>query len=63
MSKYPPTAWFHLISTIAWIPLTVLIFLFGIQSEVWLILLLSVYANLKTDWGALHAAIAADEGD
>lgn len=63
MKSLPATAWFHLVSTIAWIPLTALIFLFGIQSEVWLILLLSVYANLKTDWGALHAAIAADEGD
>jgi hypothetical protein len=56
------SAWFHLLSTVAWIPLTAAIFYFGIENAVWLVLLLSIYANVKTDWGDYHAA-RAEEGE
>lgn len=60
MKRYSRSAWFHLISTVAWVPLTAVIFLLGIENAVWLVLLLSIYANVKTDWGDFHAAVAAD---
>jgi hypothetical protein len=59
MSK---SAWFHLISTIAWAPLTAAIFYFHLENAVWLVLLLSIYANVKTDWGDYHAARAEEQG-
>lgn len=55
------SCWFHLLSTVAWVPLTVAIVLFDLENAVWVVIALSVYANVKTDWGNFHAARAAQE--
>lgn len=53
--------WFHLISAIAWVPITIAICLLGLQDAVVVVFLLSIYNNAKTDWGAFHGARAARE--
>lgn len=58
MSK---SALFHLFSTMAWVPITIAIVVLGLQNSVFLVLLLSIYANVKTDWGDYHAARAQEE--
>jgi ABC-type nitrate/sulfonate/bicarbonate transport system permease component len=55
------SALFHLVSAIAWIPFTVVIFVLGLQGAVVIVFLLSVYANIKTDLGDYHAARAQHE--
>lgn len=47
---------FHLVSTVMWGPITVLILVLGLYNAVWIVFALSIYANLKTDWGDYHAA-------
>jgi hypothetical protein len=54
------SAWFHLVSTFAWLPATALIIVLNLQNSVFLVLLLSIYANVKTDWGDYHAARAEE---
>jgi hypothetical protein len=56
-------AWFHLVSTVAWLPATGLIFLLGLQNAVWVVFILSIYNNLKTDWASFHAARASESSD
>jgi hypothetical protein len=52
--------WIHLASAIFWIPFALFVFAVGWENSVFLIFLLSVYANFKTDWGAFHAARSED---
>lgn len=57
------SAKFHLASTWAWLPITAVIFYFHLENKVWLVLLLSLYANAKTDWGDYHSSRAAEDED
>lgn len=47
---------FHRVSAILWIFVGVLSFVMGWQDAVPLIWVASVYANVKSDWGAAEAA-------
>jgi hypothetical protein len=58
MSK---SAKLHLASAIAWAPVTAVIVYLGLQDSVFLVLLLSIYANVKTDIGDYHAARAEEQ--
>lgn len=55
------SSWFHLMSAVSWVPITIIIFLLGLQGAIVIVFLLSIYNNLKTDWGAFHASRATDK--
>lgn len=48
--------WFHRGSALVWVALGAVSFALGLQSSVVLVWLASVYANVKSDWGAAEAA-------
>jgi hypothetical protein len=51
----------HVASAVSWVPITAALFWLHLGGSVAVVLLLSIYANIKTDWGAAHAAKAQKE--
>lgn len=60
MTKTPRRVWFHRASAAVWAILGAVSFVFGLQNSVALVWLASVYANVKSDWGAAEAADNTD---
>lgn len=48
--------WFHRISAALWAVLGGVSFLLELQNNIAMVWLASVYANIKSDWGAAEAA-------
>lgn len=48
--------WFHRISAGVWALIGAVSFAFGLQNSVALVWAASVYANVKSDWGAAEAS-------
>lgn len=48
--------WFHRVSAAFWALLGPVSFYFGWQNNIAMVWLASVYANIKSDWGAAEAA-------
>lgn len=47
--------WFHRISALIWLALLIPALLWWSES-LWFVIMASVYANVKSDWGAAEAA-------
>lgn len=56
MAKQPPRVWFHRGSAVAWLAFGVTAFALGWAESITLVWAASVYANVKSDWGAAEAA-------
>jgi hypothetical protein len=56
MSGERRKVWFHRFSAAVWAAIGGLAFVFGLQNSVVMVWLASVYANVKSDWGAAEAA-------
>jgi hypothetical protein len=52
---------FHMGCALLWLPIGAALFYFHLGGSVAVVLILSLYANFKTDWGAAHAAKAQKE--
>lgn len=63
MVGVPRRVWFHRISAVAWLAFGVMAFAFGWATSIALVWAASVYANVKSDWGAAEAADDTDMRD